>query len=96
MIEKKDIEKLASLARITIPEAEIEKTRQDIEKILAYVSQINDANDLMSETDLIHGINAKNVMRADSDPHETGKFTDMLLSNVPKVDNGYVKVKKIL
>lgn len=46
MIERKDVEKLAALARITIPENEIEKVRTDIDAILAYVDQIKEANDL--------------------------------------------------
>ncbi len=51
-INKIDVDKLATLARITIPEAEKEKVRQDIEAILAYVGQINEAADLTDSTDL--------------------------------------------
>ncbi len=102
MIEKKDVEKLASLARITIPENEIEKVRQDIDAILAYVGQINEANELSTkksvelspESSYYSGV--KNVMREDSEPHESGIFTDALIGQAPKTEKGYIKVKKIL
>lgn len=48
-IEKKDVEKLATLARITIPEAQIEKVRKDIGAILDYVAQINEAHDIAGD-----------------------------------------------
>ena len=105
MIERKDVEKLAALARITIPEAEIEKVRKDIDTILAYVGQINDAHDIAkgksgdAENQAIFEVRnsgVKNVMRDDGEPHESGKFTDALLAAAPKTEKGYVKVKKIL
>ncbi len=103
-IEKKDVEKLAALARITIPENEIEKVRKDMEVILAYVSQINEANDLAAAGDSSaelsprqqHNFGVKNVMREDGEPHETGKFTDALLAAAPKTQKGYIEVKKIM
>jgi len=102
MIEKKDIEKLASLARITIPEHEIEKVRQDIGAILAYVGQINEANELSDKNSIELSVESsyhsgvKNVMREDGEPHETGKYTKTLLASAPKTEGGYIKVRKIL
>lgn len=110
MIEKKDVEKLAALARITIPESEKESVRKDIDTILAYVGQINDAHDIAKSKFLgflggsadnhatmpVYNSGVKNVMREDGEPHESGKFTDILLKAAPKTENGYIKVKKIL
>lgn len=105
-IERKDVEKLASLARITIPENEIEKVCQDIEAILSYVSQINEANSAGGELpeklpgnlspERQYNFGVKNVMREDGQPHESGKFTDSLLTRAPKTEKGFIKVKKIL
>ncbi len=110
-IEKKDVEKLAALARITIPENEIEKVRADMEVILAYVGQIDEANDLSDEATVreiaedaanpsvsVYGYhsNVRNVMREDGEPHESGIFTEALLKSAPKSDRGSVEVKKIL
>lgn len=106
-IEKKDVEKLAALARITIPENEIEKVRADMEVILAYVSQINEANDLVAAGSVHgtsfdlppkqqHNFGVKNVMREDGQPHETGIYTEKILASAPNTEKGYIKVKKIL
>lgn len=108
MIERKDVEKLAALARITIPENEIEKVRTDIDAILAYVDQIKEANDLAAgnmgdnkNASVPTGLHnyasvIKNVMREDGEPHESGKYTDALLKSAPKTADGYIEVKKIL
>jgi Asp-tRNA(Asn)/Glu-tRNA(Gln) amidotransferase C subunit len=112
MIERKDVEKLAALARITIPENEMEKVRTDIDAILAYVDQIKEANDLAvgmaagnndgnKGADTPAGLHnyasvVKNVMREDGEPHESGKYTEALLKSAPKTADGYIEVKKIL
>lgn len=103
MIERKDIEKLAALARITIPEEQMEKVRKDIDTILAYVDQIKEvtakgdrgaAVELSAEQNYHSGV--KNVMRDDSNPHVPGVFTDKILKSAPKSKDGYIEVKKIL
>lgn len=102
MIERKDIEKLATLARITIPEDQMENVRRDIGTILAYVDQIKEvtakgagtAGELAPEENYHSGV--KNVMRADTQPHESGIFTEKILKSAPKTKDGYIEVKKIL
>ena len=95
MLEIKDIEKLATLARIDIPEEEKEGLVGEISSILSYVEQIQK----------ISGTNAdasqekpplKNVFREDTNPHLSNEFTADLLEEVPRKQDGYVKVKKIL
>jgi aspartyl/glutamyl-tRNA(Asn/Gln) amidotransferase C subunit len=99
-IEIKDVEKLAALARITIPADQVEKVRKDIETILAYVGQINEANDLGADVTLApserYGSGVKNVLREDINPHESGQYTGVLLSAAPKTEKGFVRVKKII
>jgi Asp-tRNA(Asn)/Glu-tRNA(Gln) amidotransferase C subunit len=109
MIERKDVEKLAALARITIPEAEMEKVARDIGTILDYVDQIkevssgpssagqrgSDASDTYS-AEKNFNVGVKNIMREDGTPHESGMYTDALLKSAPKSADGYVEVKKIL
>lgn len=93
MIYKEDIAKLAELARIEVNETEMKSLAKDIEAILSYVEQVKDvsvANDTEEKGGLV------NVFRADSAPHESGIFTDALISAAPEKEDGYVKVKKIL
>ncbi len=100
MIEIKDIEKLAELARLEIPQDEKESFRKDVDSILQYVSQIQEAFVLstdakitqnLPDADIVH-----NVMREDNNTHESGIFTETLLNEVPQREGNYVKVKKIL
>ena len=93
VVELKDVEHLAGLARISILDSEKESLRHDLEEILAYVSQVKDAT-----TNI--GVPAvgelRNVMRADNEPHESGMFTEVLLSAAPARQGNRLLVKKIL
>jgi aspartyl-tRNA(Asn)/glutamyl-tRNA(Gln) amidotransferase subunit C len=92
MIESKDIEKLASLARIHVSDSEKEGLRKEIESVLSYVEQIQKATgDAPREVPA-----QRNVMREDTYPHESGIHTETLLNEAPKRKGDYVQVKKIL
>ncbi len=92
MIEKKDIEKLALLARIEVSEEEKESLAESIESILGYVGQVTS----VSETALVGLPLLRNVMREDEIRHGEGEYTEALLSNAPVRDGNYLEVKKIL
>lgn len=96
MIEIKDIEKLAELSRLEIPQEEKSGFQKDLEAILAYVSQIEDANVKTESMDKIDGSLVNNVMRDDSTAHESGAFTKEILAEMPAKEGEYLKVKKIL
>lgn len=93
MISAKDIEHLAELARIEVGEGEAKTLAKDVEAILGYVAQVKHIS-------VENGVEKKNglanVFREDSVPHETGVYTDALLSAVPEREGNFVKVKKIL
>lgn len=90
-----DINNLANLARIDIPEDQKEKVLKDFDAILAYVGKIQEVQaDIDESTPLPATL--ENVMRDDSNPHESGQFTDDILKVAPATENGYIKVKKIL
>lgn len=95
MIEIKDIEKLAALARVEIPEAEKEALTKEFDSILAYVGQIKEAG-----VEVGTGEPPKesifNAMRDDANPHESGLFTLDLVNEAPQKEGDYIKVKKIL
>jgi len=95
MITGDDIENLASLARITVTEEEKDVLAHDLESILGYVSDVQDA---VSSTDTKEKKAGKlrNVMREDRSAHEKGIHTEALLREVPQREGNYVKVKKIL
>ena len=93
-MDRKELEKLAELARIDLPDGELQGLQKDMEAILNYVSQIQEVSE--SVDDVSGGGLLRNVMREDGKPHKSGIYTEELLSAVPQREGEYVKVKKIL
>lgn len=89
---EKDIEKLAELAKIRIPEGKTEAFLKDFESILGYVKQVESVD----VGDVKESFFLKNILRADANPNETGALSDALLAAAPQTHDGFVKVNKIL
>ncbi len=94
MLEIKDIEHLAKLARIELSENEKKSLLKDIGSILGYVSQIKDVASTMSEEKKAG--EHRNVTRLDENPAESGKNTKDIVADMPESQDNYLKVKKIL
>lgn len=94
MISVSDIEKLAELARIRVPDAEKEALIKEIDAILAYVEQVRQAAGDKEKSDELGAV--RNVLREDAEPHESGIFTEAILREAPSRQDNYIKVKKIL
>lgn len=92
MIEIKDIEKLASLARIAIEDNEKLKLQKDLESILGYVSELKNAPALEGEAKESY---VRNVMRGDDEHYNSGEFTEDILAEAPDRLGEYFKVKPI-
>lgn len=88
-----DVQKLAALARIEVPEAGLEKFATEFDGVLAYVGKLD-------ELTLPEGVPAagvvRNVMREDGEPHAKGMYTDALVAQFPEKDGTLLKVKKII
>lgn len=93
MLQLKEIEKLAELARLLIPEEEKETLRKEVDSILGFVGEIQKLTppELVKEAGVVH-----NVFREDTEPHLPGEFTEALLAEAPEKEDGYIRVKKIL
>ncbi len=89
----KDVEKLALLARIDISPAEKEEFLNNLESILKYVGQIQEVS---VETGDREAGEVRNVMREDTNPRESGTYTEKMLEQAPATQDGYIKVKQIL
>jgi aspartyl-tRNA(Asn)/glutamyl-tRNA(Gln) amidotransferase subunit C len=92
-MELKDVEKLAQLARIELPESEKEGILKDLKSSLGYIDQMEKAD--------VAGVKEgeyllRNVMRADENPHETGINTKEILAEMPESQDGFLKVQSIL
>lgn len=95
MITGKDIEHLASLARLEITPESVGPFAAEISEILNYVQDIqkvsNSAGDSLSHKGLI-----KNVARPDVITNESGSYTKAILDSAPVEESGFIAVKKIL
>lgn len=89
-----DVLKLARLSKLQLSDEEIEAFRSDLSKILEYVEQLQSVNvEGLEPTHQVTGL--KNVMR----PDETIDYQvsrNELLKNVPSMQNGQIKVKRVL
>ena len=92
-IEVKDVEHLASLARIMISGPEKESLRHDLANILAYVSQVKEVTAELGEAKVGE---LRNIMRGDENPHKSELYTKDLVSAAPTHEGDRVSVKKIL
>ena len=94
MLKKADVEHLATLARIALSDAEMEEVAMKLTLVLDYVSEISK---VVTEENAEASIGElRNVMRPDSEPNTGGEYTDAVLKNAPRSQDGYFKVSQIM
>lgn len=93
-MNSEEVLKLAKLARIGISAEEAESLSHEFEAILGYVGQVKTITN--EELRITNEHSLRNIMRDDTNPHESGIYTDAVLENAPAKERGYIKVKKIL
>lgn len=93
-----DIKKLADLSRIDMSEAEMQEIAKSFDSILAYVGQVQELSNSNGKDDngksedyFLH-----NVMREDIATNKAGEYTEVIMTEVPETQDGFVKVKQIL
>jgi aspartyl-tRNA(Asn)/glutamyl-tRNA(Gln) amidotransferase subunit C len=94
MIEIKDVEKLAELARLKIEDSEKKELTKEIDSILTYVDQIKKATVDIDTTPAV-GAN-RNVFREDVAIKTSDEDRERILSEVPHREGEFVAVKKII
>ncbi len=88
-IDKKEVEKLAHLARLEFKEEEKKQMVADMNKILGFVEKINEL-DLEKVEPLVYVSSEENVFRRDVVKQEITK--EGALKNAPDKDTDYFKV----
>ena len=93
MIERKDVEHVARLARLALTEAELEKMRDQLNGILAYIEKLN-ALETEGVEPTSHAVPLVNVMRDD----EPGPCLprDEALANAPERAGEFFRVPRII
>ena len=89
-----EVKKLAELAQIHFDDAEAEAMVAELDKILAYVKQLDSVDTSRVEpTSQVTGL--KNVQRAD-EVIDYSHTREQLLANAPDQSGGQVRTKRVL
>jgi len=94
MLNKDEVEYLATLARISLTDEDRMEFPEKLGAVLSYVSEISKVTTEGEAKD--RGGALRNVTRADGNPTTGGDLTARILANAPETEDGYVKVKKII
>lgn len=90
MIEKKEVEWLARLAKLKLSDSELEGLTKDMEQIVEFAGRINSA---VSGTEAYRGVvTPVEALREDAVGECSSQ--DLVLSNVNGGENGYFPVKR--
>jgi aspartyl-tRNA(Asn)/glutamyl-tRNA(Gln) amidotransferase subunit C len=93
MIERKDVDHVARLARLALTDAELEKMREQLNGILAYIEKLN-ALDTASVEPTSHAVPVLNVMRDDEPAACLSQ--DEALQNAPDRSGAFFRVPRII
>ncbi|MEI7765627.1 MAG: Asp-tRNA(Asn)/Glu-tRNA(Gln) amidotransferase subunit GatC [bacterium] len=91
-MEIKDIEKLAELSKIELTDKEKEGLLKDLDSILGYVKQITEVD--VKDTEVVY--ENRNVWREDEIDPSPDFSHDLIISQFPDSQDGFIKVKKIM
>ncbi len=94
MLKSEDINHLSDLARIAITDTEKTEFLPQLDTVLGYVSELS--NITTEEDATLRAGDLRNVLREDADAYEGGTWTRKILNNMPKTEDGYLKVEQIL
>ncbi|MCM8833057.1 MAG: Asp-tRNA(Asn)/Glu-tRNA(Gln) amidotransferase subunit GatC [Candidatus Omnitrophica bacterium] len=93
VIKREDVEYLSKLARIELNEQEKNKLEKELEKILEYVSKLNQVK-TENVIPTYHVLPLKNVFREDISEESIPK--EEILKNAPDKDENFFKVPRII
>ncbi|MCJ7553916.1 MAG: Asp-tRNA(Asn)/Glu-tRNA(Gln) amidotransferase subunit GatC [Ignavibacteriaceae bacterium] len=92
-VTKKDVEKIAQLAKLKFNDQEIDSFTDDMNRILSYVDKLNEL-DTESVEPLSHPNEGSNVFR--DDELKKSIPTDEALKNAPDRNDKFFKVPKVI
>ena len=93
MVSHEDVQKLAALARIEVPEDRLATFATEFDAILAYVGKLEEL-EISLETP--HAGAVRNVLRPDENPHEAGVWTEKITEQFPSRKGNHLEVKQII
>lgn len=95
MISKEEILHIATLARIGVSQADVEKYQYDLSEILDYFKKLEKL-DVENVEPIGHITGMQNAFRSDQNSDFGSLGKQALMENAPEVKEGYIKVKSVL
>ncbi len=92
-VTKKDVEKIAELAKLKFTDEELENFTPQMNEILSYMDKLNEL-DTENVKPLSHPVEQTNVFREDE--LKTSISTEDALKNAPAKDDHHFKVPKVI
>lgn len=92
MLSKKDLERLAELARIELKKSEEEKLLADLEKILGHFEELKEVN-TEGVAPLSGGTFVKNVLRKDGEGERLP--AEKAVVQFPEKEKGFLKIPPV-
>lgn len=94
MITIKELEHLATLARIKLSEDDKKSLVKEFDSILGYVDQLKKVDVSLDSSGRVGAV--KNVMRPDTAEQVSAEDRERLLNEAPDREGDFIAVKKIL
>ena len=94
-ISKKDVDYVASLARLEFSEKDKESLTQQLDSILDYIEKIKEV-DTSKIAPTSHGATGQNVWREDTVVKSSQTTIDAIFKNAPDKEGDFFKVKKVM
>jgi aspartyl/glutamyl-tRNA(Asn/Gln) amidotransferase C subunit len=91
-MQKKDIEALAILARLNVSDEEMNRLLKDMDGILEYVKQVEEA----PVPNLVPSFDHVNIAREDVATDTPEQYIDAILDEMPKRQGALLEVQRIL
>lgn len=95
MINLKEVEHIAKLARLNLSDSEKEKFQKELSLILDYIEKLKEV-DVKEINPTSHPFEIENVFRKDLPKERNEIMIKKVLELAPVLKESYIKVKKIL
>lgn len=92
-IDINTVHKISRLARIKIPETEVESLKGDLNRILGWIEQLSEVN--TDNVQPLYNISLENMPRRE-DQINDGNYSNAILANAPEVEFGMFVVPKVV
>lgn len=92
-IDLQTVKKIASLARISVSDAEAEALVPELNNIMGWVEQLGEVN--VSGVEPMTAV-IPNVQRLRADVVTDGDVRDRVLANAPQAEHGFFAVPKVI